>query len=199
LHTDEPEADRLEREHFVQKYTQMHRWVRRTDGSMVLHVGAENWPFPVPLVPYQGGWRFDSHAGLNEVLFRRIGENELNAIGVCHALVNAHQSHVSAGSTDETSRFLASMLSTAQLGSQPVSFHGYEYRVLPDSGKGFAAIAYPAAYRSSGVMTFVVNENDVVYEKDLGHNTARTAQALHRFRPDASWRQAEELQTGTTH
>jgi hypothetical protein len=168
LHTDAPAADQLEREQFMQKYGQMHRWVRRTDGSMVLHVGAENWPFPVPLVPYHGGWRFDPREGLNEVLFRRIGENELAAIDVCHALIDAHRGRLSAGSAAETSRFIASVLLT----SQPVRFHGYEYRVLPQIGQGFAAVAYPAAYRSSGVMTFVVDEEDVVYELDCAAKSA---------------------------
>jgi len=199
LHTDEPEADRGERDQFAQKYTQMHRWVRRTDGSMVLHIGAENWPFPVPLVPYQGGWRFDPRAGLKEVLLRRIGENEFTAIDVCHALIEAHrepgQTHPA---TDETSSFIASVLATANPGSQPVRFHGYEYRVLPQSGPHFAAVAYPAAYRSSGVMTFVVSEDAVVYQKDLGSKTARTAQTLQGFRPDATWHRAEEETPAST-
>ena len=83
--------DKLDREMFVQKYQQMHRLGREPDGSMTLYIGAENWPFPIPLVEKNGAWRFDSDAGQKEVLFRRIGENELTAIDICHQLVAAEK------------------------------------------------------------------------------------------------------------
>ena len=87
----DPAQDKLDREMFVQKYQQMHRLGRETDGSMTLYIGAENWPFPIPLVEKSGAWRFDSDAGQKEVLFRRIGENELTAIDICHQLVAAEK------------------------------------------------------------------------------------------------------------
>jgi hypothetical protein len=198
LHTDEPEVDQREREQFVEKYQQMHRLAHRTDGSIVLKVGAENWPFPVPLVPHEGGWRFDPNAGLREVLYRRIGQNELTAMEVCHALADAHreaaEQHETGSSTtasDEVSTFIASVLATGHGHHTPVRFHGYEYRVLTASGDHFAALAYPAAYRSSGVMTFAIDQDGLVYEKDLGARTARAGRALQQFHPDDTWRLAE--------
>src|SRR6266852_2436495 len=79
--------DKLDRELFVQKYQEMHRLGREADGSVTLYIGAENWPFPIPLVEKNGAWRFDSDAGSKEVLFRRIGENELTAVAICHEFV----------------------------------------------------------------------------------------------------------------
>jgi len=86
---DDQDEERLERERFVQKYQEMHRWARESGGSRTLYIGAENWPFPVPLMSRNGMWRFDSKAGLDEILFRRIGENEVTAIHVCGKLVTA--------------------------------------------------------------------------------------------------------------
>src|ERR1700682_634297 len=84
-------ADRVERELFVQKYQEMHRLAREGDGTVALFLGAETWPFPIPLVETNGTWHFDQETGLKEVLFRRIGENELTAIDVCHQLVAAEK------------------------------------------------------------------------------------------------------------
>ena len=83
--------DKADRELFIQKYKEMHRLGRETDGTVTLYIGAENWPFPVPLVEKNGAWRFDPNAGLKEVLFRRIGENELTAIVICHEFVVAEK------------------------------------------------------------------------------------------------------------
>ncbi len=85
-------ADELDRKQFVQKYQQMHRLARQSDGTKILYIGAENWPFPVPLVATNGVWRFDTDAGATEVLFRRIGENEITAMRACHSLAEAQQS-----------------------------------------------------------------------------------------------------------
>lgn len=198
LHTGQSEEDQQERHQFVEKYQQMHRLVTRTDGSVVLRIGAENWPFPVPLVRHNGGWRFDPDAGLREVLFRRIGENEITAIEVCHALAGAHHetgqeqpAQNTTSATDEVSGFLSTVLATAHGHHRPVRFHGYEYRVLPEPGNTFTAIAYPAAYRSSGVMTFAVGDDSVVYEKDLGQRTRRLARALRTFTPDTTWKRTD--------
>jgi hypothetical protein len=169
--------DTLERDRFVQKYEQMHRFVQEPGGVTALYIGAENWPFPIPLVSRGGGWRFDSDSGLKEVRFRRIGENEVTAIGICHALVTA-QTHP--GADTEADGLVKTVLPNVDQANAPVPFHGYYFRILSRSPGGFAAIAYPAAYRSSGVETFMVNQDDVVYEKDLGRNTAVSRESDHR-------------------
>jgi hypothetical protein len=191
IETDQPELDLLERRQFVQKYGEMHRLVHRTDGSVVINVGPENWPFPVPIVPQEGGWRFDPRAGLREVVFRRIGENELTAIEVCHGLVDAklRPNQPLPASEEEAATLVPRVL--AQHGGQSVRFHGYEYRLVAAKDGSFLAVAYPAEYRASGVMTFVAGRDDVVYEKDLGRHSAAAAHALKASQPDASWRRSE--------
>jgi DUF2950 family protein len=160
-------ADARDRELFVQKYQQMHRLARQSDGTTILYIGAENWPFPVPLVATNGAWRFDADAGAREVLFRRIGENE-NTV-------------------------MQTLLSGEVTESNAVPYHGYYFRIVSRSPEGFAAVAYPAAYRSSGVMTFVITPSKVVYEKDLGPAGARVAQAMRDIRADSTWAPAEEV------
>ena len=196
---------RAEREQFAQKYGQMHRLARQSDGTLVLYIGAENWPFPVPLVQHDGAWRFDPEAGLREVLFRRIGENELTAIDVCHALAaaagqpQAGSAEASAASlADPLDSFLDKVRATSRTG-KPVRFHGYDFlvpkadRQLPKArGARFAALAWPAEYRSSGVMTFVVDRDGIVHQKDLGAGTAQAAGRLTRGRLDRTWTRPEE-------
>ena len=180
---DEELQNRLDRERFVQKYEEMHRWVREARGGMLLYIGAENWPFPIPLVSRNGVWRFDSDAGMREIRYRRIGENEVTAIALCQALVA--QSHP--GTADAVDGIAASVKS----GDRPVAIHGYYFRRLAGSGKRFAAIAYPAAYQSSGVMTFMVDPDGGAYEKDLGPNTAKVAGTMTGYRIDGTWMPAE--------
>ncbi|SRR5260370_786991 len=202
--------DRVDRELFVQKYQEMHRLGREPDGSMTLYIGAENWPFPIPLVEKNGAWRFDSDAGLKEVTFRRIGENELTAVAICHEFVAAqkkyrarpdttNKSDSSSPSADSSSPSVVAKTVSESTGGDPVLFHGYYFKVLatrPTNGAkttgAFAIVAYPAEYRSSGVMTFVATANDVVYEKDLGANSSALASAMTAFRKDATWRIADE-------
>jgi hypothetical protein len=179
----DPAQDKLDREMFIQKYQQMHRIGREPDGSMTLYIGAENWPFPIPLVEKHGAWRFDSDAGQKEVLFRRIGENELTAIDICHQLVAAaKQFRVNPNAANQIDGRLMSLVSAAANGStggKPVLVQGYYFRVAAKQPKtGFAFIAYPAAYRSTGVKTFIVTDNDVVNEKDLGANTTARASTM---------------------
>jgi hypothetical protein len=183
---DEELQDKLDRERFAQKYQKMHRLVREAHGGMVLYIGAENWPFPIPLVSRNGAWRFDSDAGVQEIRYRRIGENELTAIALCHALVA--QSHP--GAADATEDITAAVLAAAKSGNQPAAFHGYYFRSLARSGNRVAALAYPTAYRSSGVMTFIVDP-DGAYEKDLGPNTAKIAGTMTGYRIDRTWTPAE--------
>jgi hypothetical protein len=194
--------DKAERELFVQKYQEMHRLGREADGSVTLYIGAENWPFPIPIVQKNGAWRFDPDTGQKEVLFRRIGENELTAITTCHDFVAAEkQYHAESNSADPLDSSPASLVAKAANRSNsgdPVLFHGYYFRLLPMGSAqaktpgGFALIAYPAEYRSSGVMTFIVTRGDVVYEKDLGANTPALASAMGAFHKDATWHASGE-------
>jgi hypothetical protein len=184
--SDDEGVDTLERERFVQKYQQMHRWAREPDGVRTLYIGAENWPFPIPLVSHNGAWRFDSRGGAEEIRFRRIGENEVTAIGMCDTLVKA-ETHP--GTDSEADRLVKTRLPNVEETRKPLLFHGYYFHIL-SKGKGFAAIAYPAMYRSSGVMTFVVTQDGSVLEKNLGPTTANIAGAMTRFHPDATWTSA---------
>jgi len=181
--SDDQAQDRLDREIFVQKYQQMHRLGREADGSVTLYIGAENWPFPIPLVQKSGTWQFDSDAGQKEVLFRRIGENELTAIDICHQLVAAEKQLRSNPNTkSQVNSQIATLVSAAASGSaskQPVLIQGYYFRVVAKPPEaGFVFIAYPAGYRSSGVRTFIVTDNDVVNEKDLGAKTTARASTM---------------------
>jgi hypothetical protein len=233
-----------ERMSFVVKYQDMHRYVKAADGSTILYVGAENWPFPIPLVSKNGFWSFDTDAGKEEILMRRVGRNELAAIDACHQLVDAEKQYKAKALPDgsanqyserfvsdighhnglfwsETSDEFQSLLdpliasagqgnakSADGVGGDPVPFNGYFFRILKRQGKnapggaksyivngkmlgGFAFIAYPAEYRSSGVMTFIVNESGVVYEKDLGPNTIGIATKMTDYNPDSTWHQAD--------
>src|ERR1700683_584125 len=176
--------DKLDRECIVQHYQEMPRMVREDDGRVILYIGGENWPFPIPLLEKDGVWRFDSNAGMQEVLYRRIGENELTAIATCHEF--ASQDHDSGKSAIPSDSFAASL--AVRAAGDPLLFHGYYFHVLitrPTNGAlmqkksktagGFTLIAYPAEYRSSGVMTFIVTANDTVYEKDLGASSSTLA------------------------
>jgi Protein of unknown function (DUF2950) len=188
ISSDDNAEDTLDRERFAQKYQQMHRWVRESDGIMSLYIGAENWPFPIPLVSHNGVWRFDSEAGSNEILFRRIGENEVTAIGMCDTLLTA-ETHP--GTDVEADRLVHTLLPQVQDASKAIAFHGYYFHILTNSASGFAAIAYPARYRSSGVMTFIVTQDGGVSEKDLGPKTTSIARTMTSYHPDASWAPAE--------
>jgi len=199
--------DKLERERFSQKYQEMHRLVREPDGSTVLYIGAENWPFPIPLVSKNGSWYFDSDTGTQEILFRTVGENETTAIQVCHALAKAKERSELEGTGDDSIRKYvqslvsggtASAVSTARdIEKESSPYHGYYFRVGTNSAAGadkktgvVVLVAYPAEYRSSGVMTFIVTKNGTVYEKNLGSKTTTVARKLKRG-PDSSWHPAE--------
>jgi hypothetical protein len=200
----DPGQDKIERELFVQKYQEMHRLGRDADGSVTLYIGAENWPFPIPLVAKSGAWRFDPDAGLKEVMFRRIGENEIIAIAMCHEFVAAEKQYRAkdnAGVADSSPVSLVAQVANQSAGGDPVLFQGYYFHVLAmRSTKGtprgtpvsFTLIAYPAEYRSTGVVSFIVTENDVVYEEDPGANTSTLARAMTTFHKDATWRVADE-------
>lgn len=179
------DEERLEREHFAKKYEEMHRLVRARNDRLVLYVGAENWPFPFPLVSQNNTWRFDPIAGEKEILFRRIGENELTAIEICRALAKAGQ-NTQAHQDDE---LLGTLLADAERGGTPTLYRGYRFRVLNRGRKDFTVVAYPETYRSSGVMTFIVGQHANVYAKDLGTNTTELANAMTEYHSDRSWKE----------
>jgi len=200
--------DKLERERFSQKYQEMHRLVREPDGSTVLYIGAENWPFPIPLVSKNGAWYFDSKTGIEEIKFRRVGENETTAIEVCNAFAMAKkQGETKAADEDDSiSHYVHGMLSAGGTNgdnNESSPFHGYYFRIVTDNSAaqnkgdvaggtktgGLVLIAYPADYRSSGVKTFIVAQDNVVYEKDLGPKTATVAPSI-RAR-SSSWHAAD--------
>jgi hypothetical protein len=208
---DEAE-DKIDREQFVEKYRQMHRLVRESDGITLLYVGAENWPFPVPLVSRATVWYFDANAGAQEIRFRRLGENEYTAIDICHALIQASKQPGSNTTTeiDRVAQYARSLMNAqpAQISSTPSNgeevlgpFHGYYFRILTSQRKsgngsdsktgGLIAVAYPAEYRSSGVMTFIVTQNDVVYETNLGPSTADVVKAMTSWKRTSNWHVAE--------
>jgi hypothetical protein len=220
--SDNEIEDKLDREQFAEKYQEMHRLVREPDGATVLYVGAENWPFPVPLVLKAGAWYFDSDSGTEEILFRRVGENEATAIETCHALARTRKPRSPATtstttSNDHVSQYAQTVVSTHEtnIGNEPPTgkeeasgaFHGYYFRILSGARKsrtrakgnisnasasfGYVFIAYPAEYRSSGVMTFVVTQDGVVYEKDLGPKTTTLAKKMTGGSVTSSWHTAE--------
>ena len=230
--------DKNHRDEFVQKYQQMHRLVMEPDGKTTLYIGAENWPTPIPLAHKGGSWYFDTAMGKQQILYRRIGRNELAVIQVCHELVDAQKEYYGQPHDgDSGNRYAQKLLSDpgkhnglywqASAGEgespigplmasaaaegypadlQPQPFQGYYFRILTAKkagngagsyivdGKmtrGFAFLAYPAEYRSSGVMTFIVDADGIVYEKDLGRRTPEIAKKLKRYDRDASWRKAD--------
>jgi hypothetical protein len=187
-------TDLLDREQIAEKYQQMHRLVLQEDGSMVLFIGAENWPFPIPVVSSDGAWRFDPEAGAEEVRLRQIGEDEVTAMQMCHALVEARgrsDVYQETSTQEEAGSLLNTLLSGSPGGNEPALFRGYYFRIVAKSRNGFSAVAYPAAYGSSGFMTFVVNGRDVVYEKDLGPTCATAMQTMNKVRLDSTWKAAD--------
>ena len=189
--SDEVE-DKLEREQFSKKYQEMHRLVQEPDGSTVLYIGAENWPFPIPLVSKNGAWYFDSETGKQEILFRRIGENEAAAIEVCQEFAMAkNASAAKADSEDAITRYAESLSTAAASNDNKDSspFHGYYFRVVTENHatkKALTLVAYPAEYQSSGVKTFVVTRKGIVFEKDLGPETKTLAPQM-KARTGPSW------------
>ena len=200
--------DKLEREKFCQKYREMRRLVREADGTTVLYIGAENWPFPIPLVSKNGAWYFDSKTGIQEIKFRRVGENEATAIEICSAFAMAKKQGETKDVYDDDfiRQYVLGLVSastTNAVGNESSPFHGYYFRIVrADSvagtssygsgGKkrgGVALVAYPANYRSSGIKTFIVTQDGIVYERDLGPNTPTVAPNI-RAR-SSTWRAAE--------
>ena len=197
--SEDPIADQAERERFVRKYQEMHRFVRAPDGAEILHIGAENWPFPFPLVSENGAWHFDPDAGMQEVVLRRIGEDELAVIESCRTLATGRHNTVRGSSGQLHGALMVKVGNDNRL----VPFHGYYFRrVTVDSSSaatgatkqksgatknGFIYVAYPAEYNVTGVMTFAVGPDGVLYESDLGPNTVAVAKKVNRLNSSHGW------------
>ena len=243
IFSGDPVQDKNTAAAFVAGYGMMHRWRNLTDGAQMLLVGADNFPFPIPLKKNgDGKWFFDTAAGKDEVLNRRIGRNELAIIDVCRAAADAQaEYHSRPHDAEKTKQYAAKFISDSgkQNGlywkspdGQPASplgplaafaaaegyrekpdahtpFHGYYFHMLtgqtdkaPGGAKnymvdgkmtgGFAFVAYPAEYGNSGVMTFMINQDGVLLQKDLGKTTTQTATAMTQFDPDTGWIIVEE-------
>ncbi len=242
VHTGDDVADKNMAQNFIRRYEQMHRVVIEPDQTATLYIGAENWPFPISLVKNSSGlWYFDTETGKVEILQRRVGINENDAIETLHGLVDAQQDYASqprdgektkhyalkflseegkqnglywkTGDNDAPSPIGPALVSAAAEGynlksGQQAPFHGYYYRILTQQGhtakggardyivdgkltRGFAFVAYPAEYRNSGVMTFIVNQDGVVYQQDLGPQTSDIAGAMKEYNPDDTWESAD--------
>src|ERR1700736_6759253 len=191
--------DKADRKQFATKYQEMHRLVRQSDGTTLLYIGAENWPFPVPLVSENAKWRFDPDAASEELLYRRIGENETVAIHTSHALVRAMRDNHRESTSDDVVKQYALCLDNAKawdVRRTPADpFHGYYFRKVSDDFEiengAVVFVAYPVEYRSSGVMTFIITSDSVVFEKDLGPKTAKLAKTIRKETPDLTWHLAE--------
>ena len=230
-------SDRAAGERFVKSYEESNKLVKSGDSKMVLETGKDEWPFPIPLVKETNGWRFDTHEGKEEIINRRIGRNELDAIQVSLAIVDAEREYYQRDPDgDKLLQYAQKFISTKGkrdglywetnpneqpspigplvarargegykgAGGKPIAYHGYYYKLLTSQGKdapggaydylvrgkmmgGFGVVAYPAQYGSSGIMTFIVNHDGVVYQKDLGAKTASVAQSMTKFNPDKTW------------
>jgi Protein of unknown function (DUF2950) len=243
LSSGDPVADNNARENFVSRYKEMHRLAYDDQGRVVLYLGAGNWPFPIPLVKKEGGWVFDTAAGKDELLYRRVGRNELFTIKVLEDLADAQSEYASEARDGESvGQFAQKIMSDAgkhnglyweaadrqaespigplvasataegykrgENGS-PLPFHGYYYKILTKQGrnthggaknylvdgkmvKGFAFLAYPAEYRASGVMTFMINQDGVIVQKDLGSDTNKLASEMTEYNPDKTWQEVDD-------
>ena len=227
---------------FVKAYKSKHAIVTRDKNTRVLEVGVNAWPMPIPIVNDGGRWKFDTEAGKQEVLIRRIGHNELGAIAACRGFIDAQKDYAAVGhdglpagiyaqkllsdpdkhnglywqtGENEPASPAGPLLAQAEaqgyansvVGTKAQPYHGYLYRILKEQGtaakggaksylsdgnlaRGVALVAYPVEYRVSGVMTFIINQNGVVYQKDLGDGTAEAARGMTAYDPDSSWKVA---------
>lgn len=237
--TGDPVQDAANFESFTKAMGQLCHPVNEGDDKIILNVGPENWPFPIPLVRKDGQWFFDTDAGKEEIINRHIGEGEINAISVCRAYVQAQRQYAgedrdgsgvlkyaekfksTPGKKDglywesapgeEPSPFgpLVAEAHAEGYGQKPKGagrqpFHGYFFRILTEQGPdaaggrysyiingnmiaGFALVAWPAHWGQSGIMTFIVNQQGKVYQRNLGEKTAQIASAMTRFNPDSRW------------
>jgi hypothetical protein len=238
LFSGDPVKDKNALQDFVAAYSQMNRWREIKAGGEILQTGADNYPFPIPLDRNPSGqWYFDTAAGKDEILARRIGKGELSAIEACGAVANAQQQyfsqthdgdkvkqyaqkfvsdegkqnglywHVTEGQTPSPLGQLGDFAKAAgytNSGDKPQPFNGYYFQILTKQGDeapggakdyivdgkmtgGFAILAYPAAYRDSGIMTFIIGKDGIVHQKDLGEKTTDVASAMAEYNPGDGW------------
>ena len=243
ISSGDPVQDKEAIDAFVARYDVMHRWRRMPDDNQMLLVGADNFPFAIPLKKNTDGkWYFDTVSGREEILNRRIGRNELAVIGICRAVAQAQaeyhsQTHDGATTKQYALKFIsdpgkhnglywqsaegqpqsplgpmAAYATSEGYAVKPdahVPFHGYFFHMLTGQGSkahegakeyvvdgkmvgGFAFVAYPAQYGNSGVMSFMINQDGVMFEKDLGKSTTEQATAMTEFDPDEGWRPVED-------
>lgn len=239
----DPVADDNTRERFIVAYDAKHSIELEGNGTQTLIIGDDNWPFPIPLVNKAGKWQFDTKQGLDEILSRRIGRNELAAMQVARAYVQAQNEYAALDpaslgrgvyaqrivsrpgkkdglywptSEGEPLSPLGDLAAQASAegykrGEKPIPFHGYYYRILTRQGAaapggaydylvkgklkgGFALIAIPAEYGNSGIMTFMVNQDGTVFQKDLGPKTTKLAAKIEAFLPDQGWTKVDAPQ-----
>jgi hypothetical protein len=187
--SDDVVQDKADRERFIQKYSEMHRLVKQPDGTTSLYIGAENWSFPIPLVANGGKWSFDLDAGAQEVIFRRVGEDETEAIETSRAIAQAISHAESTTNDPAIDNYVRNILGPANPPED--SFHGYQFRILRRPN-GAVVVAYPSEYGVTGVMTFAAAPDGTVYEKDLGPKTGEAAHAMARYKRDRTWQVAEQ-------
>ena len=234
-------ADATTRQKFVAAYDAKHQIAMEGDNKAVMVVGPDDYPIPLPLVRKDGMWRFDAAAARDEILARRIGKNELDAIQASLAYVDAQNEYAEKDRTGagvntyaqriisqpgkkdglywpasqgEDASPLGELVAEAttqgyRVGGGRTPFHGYYFKILTSQGPaapggemdyvvrgkmigGYALVAYPAEYKNSGVMTFIVNHTGNVFEKDLGPNTAKLAERMTSFNPDKTWKQVSD-------
>ena len=236
-------ADAATREKFVTAYDAKHQIIMEGDNKAIMVIGQDDFPLPIPIVRKEGMWRFDTEAGRDEILFRRVGENELDAIQAALAYVDAQNEYAEKDRTGAGMNTYAQHIisqpggkdglywptsqgeepsplgelvaqATAQgyrVGGGRTPFHGYYFKILTKQGPaapggeldyvvngkmigGFALVAYPAEYRNSGVMTFIVSHAGDVFQKDLGPNTPRLAERMTSFNPDSTWQKVADTE-----
>ena len=227
--------DKTSRDNFLKMYAANHSLLTEAPGYKTLVVGTSDWPMPIPIVRDGTAWYFDSNRGRDEILNRRIGNNELGAIAVCTGYVRAQKEYAAKGHDGQAAGIYAQKLSSSPAkqdglywpvaagqqqsplgpsiaaaeaegysGSDKGPYHGYIYKLLKtqgadapggaksylDNGKlshGFALLAYPATYEVSGIMTFMVNQDGTVYQKDFGDDTTKAVSKLTTYNPDQTW------------
>jgi hypothetical protein len=241
MYSGDPVSDKERRKKGIEAFDKKNSLVKEGE-KMVLVIGENDWPFPIPLVKQGEKWIFDTKAGRVEILNRRIGQNELSTIRTMHEIVDAEREYAMVdrdgdGLVEYAGKFLSDpgkknglywqtkegeepsplgeLVAKAKAGGytksstqKPVPYNGYYYLMLNKQGKnasggafdyvvkgkqiaGFAVVAYPAKYGNSGVMTFMVNQDGVVYQKDLGRNTEKAAKVVKKFDPDKTWKKVE--------
>jgi hypothetical protein len=234
------EANAKARERFIKAYDVKQRLENIGTNKVILHVGDNDWPWPVPVIKAGNRWRFDTKAGMKEIIARRIGKNEISVVQVCLAYVDSqleyasehrvkgigeYEQHLASDpdkknglSWDSKDGEKPSLLGPMVAGAcktemkrmirQYSPYHGYYYKILKSQGKdapggsydyvvdgrmigGFAMVAYPAVYGSSGITTFIVNKDGIIYQKDLGNDTEKIAESMDSYNPDSSWKKVD--------